>query len=71
MRFLYVFLVHRLTASLALFLHLSPYWTTQLSSFVEVLGVKDILGEKLKDGSVKKEEVRRLVREVAQMCSGN
>ncbi|KIJ54831.1 hypothetical protein M422DRAFT_221228 [Sphaerobolus stellatus SS14] len=63
--------VHRLTASLALFLHLSPHWS-QLHSFVEVLGVKDMLEGKIKakDGVVKKEEVKKLVKEVARMCDG-
>ena len=64
--------VHRLTASLALFLHLSPYWT-QLSSLVEVLQVKDTLSSKLQpSGSgdyVTRKEVKSLLREVIAMCS--
>ncbi|KAF8517353.1 thioredoxin family protein [Hysterangium stoloniferum] len=57
--------VHRLTASLALLLHLSPYWN-QLESLMEVVGVKDALEAKMK--VVKKSEVQKLMKEVVGMC---
>jgi len=65
--------VHRLTASLALLLHLSPYWK-QLFSLVEVLQVKEILRAKLNHGGcgekgAQKKEVRNLIGEVMAMCS--
>ncbi|KAF8583356.1 DUF862-domain-containing protein [Ramaria rubella] len=64
--------VHRLVASLALFLHLSPYWE-QLSSFVEVLRVKDMLSSKLQPGNGEKglhnKDVRKLIQETMVLCS--
>lgn len=73
----HVFLsVHRLTASLAFFIHLSPYLDTQLKPLLEVLQAQDVLKAKLSAGSngcgengVVKKEVRKLIDEVAsKLC---
>ncbi|THH11667.1 hypothetical protein EW145_g508 [Phellinidium pouzarii] len=69
--------VHRLTASLAFFLHLSPFCETQFKPLLEVLQVRDVLIAKLSGGpegcgvkGVIKEEVRAVVKEVAEkLCS--
>ncbi|EJC97999.1 DUF862-domain-containing protein [Fomitiporia mediterranea MF3/22] len=68
--------VHRLTASLAFFLHLSPSYETQLKPLLEVLQARDVLKAKLKGGlggcgekGVGKKDVRMLVSEVAdELC---
>lgn len=70
------FAAHRLTASLAFFLHLSPFFETQLLPLLEVLQVKDVLKAKLSGGpeglgekGVTKREIRTLVQEVAdKLC---
>jgi desumoylating isopeptidase 1 len=64
-------IVHRLTATLAFFLHLSPYYETLLGPLLEVLQARDVLKSKLSKGGcgeagVDKKEVRNLVEEVAQ-----
>jgi hypothetical protein len=69
--------VHRLTAALALFLRLSPWYDDQLKPLLEVLQVKDTLKNKLRkgngwesDGGVSKKEVRLLIAEVAdKLCT--
>lgn len=73
----HVFLsVHRLTASLAFFIHLSPYLDTQLKPLLEVLQAQDVLKAKLSAGGngcgengVVKKEVKKLIDEVAsKLC---
>ena len=66
-----VVIVHRLTASLAFLLRLSPFYETQIAPLLEVLQVKSVLRRKLEKGEVGekglvKKEVRRLVEEVAE-----
>lgn len=63
-------IVHRLTASLALLLRLSPF-LEQLTPLLEVLQARKILKEKLERGGcgeagVVKKEVRKLIGEVAE-----
>jgi len=66
--------VHRLTASLALFLYLSPAYVTDLGDLLQVLGAKEkVLGKLLPGGcgpaGVTKADVRSLVEEVGkQLC---
>ena len=68
--------VHRLIASLAFLLHLSPFYESQLKPLLEVLQVKDVLKEKLAGGpegcgekGVVKKDVRSLISEVAdELC---
>ncbi|KAA1479311.1 DUF862-domain-containing protein [Dentipellis sp. KUC8613] len=60
--------VHRLTATLAMFLRLSPFYATQIVSLLEVLGAQMKLKAKLCDDTVlkiQKKEVHTLVLEVA------
>ncbi|KAG5643058.1 hypothetical protein DXG03_001615 [Asterophora parasitica] len=66
--------VHRLAASLALLLRLSPAYQTQMSPLLEVLQAQAVLKRKLakggcgEDGVVKK-DIRKLVEEVAnKLC---
>jgi len=64
-------IVHRLTASLAFLLRLSPAYETQIAPLLEVLQVRSVLRRKLEKGGVgekgvAKKEVRRLVEEVAE-----
>ena len=79
---IYTYAVHRLVASLAFFLHLSPVYESHLEPLLEVLQVKDILRAKLRGAvagneeggfgkkGVEKREVRVLVEEVAgELCS--
>ncbi|TFY64170.1 hypothetical protein EVG20_g6040 [Dentipellis fragilis] len=65
--------VHRLTATLAMFLRLSPFYATQVVSLLDVLGAQAMLKAKLSDDSVlkiQKKEVRALVEEVAdRLCT--
>lgn len=71
-----MFSVHRLTASLAFFLHLSPFYETQLLPLLEVLQVQNTLKTKLAGGAdgledkgAQKREVRSLILEVAdKLC---
>ncbi|KAL5482634.1 hypothetical protein ACEPAI_9228 [Sanghuangporus weigelae] len=65
--------VHRLTASLAFLLHLSPFYDTQVKPLLEVLQAKDVLKAKQNGGSdgcgekgVVKKEIRSLISEVAE-----
>ena len=63
--------VHRLTASLAFLLRLSPTYDTQIVPLLESLQARDTLKGKLqKDGcgeqGVQKKEVRNLIVEVAE-----
>ncbi|KAF9019182.1 DUF862-domain-containing protein [Hymenopellis radicata] len=66
--------VHRLTASLACLLRVSPFYETQLFSLLEVLQARSVLKSKLVKGGcgadgVKKAEVKKLVEEVAlKLC---
>jgi len=66
--------VHRLTASLALLVRLSPS-LEQLTPLLEILQAQRILNEKLEmggcgDAGVVKKEVRKLIEEVAEkLCS--
>lgn len=66
--------VHRLTASLAFIVHLSPYFGDSLGPLLEVLSAKDVLHKKLEAGGcgekgVVKDEIRRLIRETESLCS--
>ncbi len=69
--------MHRLVASLAFLLHLSPFFETQLKPMLDVLEARSALLAKLKGGEggfgekgVSKKEVRALVEEVAtKLCS--
>jgi len=63
--------VHRLTASLAFLLRLSPFYESQMSPLLDVLQARTILQRKLEKGGcgetgVGKKEVRKLVEEVAK-----
>lgn len=65
--------VHRLTASLAFIVHLSPNFTDSLGPLLEVLSAKDALHKKLEAGGcgekgVVKDEIRRLIRETESLC---
>ncbi|KAG6867606.1 hypothetical protein C0993_000595 [Termitomyces sp. T159_Od127] len=66
--------VHRLTASLACILRVSPAYDNQLSPLLEVLQARDVLKQKLEKGGcgeegVTKKDVRKLVEEVAnKLC---
>lgn len=70
-------IVHRLTAALALFLRLSPFYDDQLKPLLEVLQAQGTLESKLRkgdgwegDGGVNKQEVRQLIEEVAdKLCA--
>ncbi|KAG9005426.1 hypothetical protein FRB94_010905 [Tulasnella sp. JGI-2019a] len=72
-------IVHRLTASLALMIHLSPSYADSLAPLLEVLQVKEILQAKLVQGSSTDgnaaaafgKEVHALIREVLLMCPTN
>lgn len=65
--------MHRLTATLAFLIRLSPFYQDQLVPLLSVLQVKETLEGKLaSEGKLrlKKKEVRALVREVADgLCS--
>ncbi|KAG8955891.1 hypothetical protein FRC04_006338 [Tulasnella sp. 424] len=66
--------VHRLTASLAFIVHLSPNFSDSLGPLMEVLSAKDVLQSKLGAGGcgekgVTKDDIRRLVKETVQLCS--
>jgi desumoylating isopeptidase 1 len=69
----FFFSVHRLTATLAFLMRLSPNYQDQLLPLLDVLGVRETLKGKLaEDGKLKvrKKEVRALLEEVAvQLCS--
>jgi desumoylating isopeptidase 1 len=63
--------VHRLTASLAFLLRLSPFYEGQLVPLLQVLQCRMVMKGKLAKGGcgedgVGKKEVRRLVMEVAE-----
>ncbi|KIY45654.1 DUF862-domain-containing protein [Fistulina hepatica ATCC 64428] len=66
--------VHRLVASLAFFLRLSPGYESQLAPLIEVLQLRSILRSKLtKDGfgenGVVRRDVRKLIEEIAvRLC---
>ncbi|KAG6906202.1 hypothetical protein DXG01_015241 [Tephrocybe rancida] len=66
--------VHRLTASLAFLLRLSPVYESQVSPLLEVLQARDVLKRKLAKGGcgeegVTKKGVRELVEDVAmKLC---
>ncbi|KAI0248568.1 PPPDE putative peptidase domain-containing protein [Lactifluus subvellereus] len=64
--------VHRLTATLAFLIRLSPSYQEQLAPLLNVLGVRETLKGKLAEGAelkVRKKEVRVLLEEVAdQLC---
>ncbi|KAJ3574479.1 hypothetical protein NP233_g1745 [Leucocoprinus birnbaumii] len=70
--------VHRLTAALAFFLRLSPWYDDQLKPLLDVLQVRNTLESKLGqgddhgwegEGGVSKKEVRHLITEVAEKLS--
>lgn len=67
-----LYLVHRLTATLAFLIRLSPFYQDQLVPLLSVLQVKETLKGKLaEDGKLRlrKKEIRALVGEVAdQLC---
>jgi thiol-disulfide isomerase/thioredoxin len=59
---------HRLLATLALSVYLSPAWESSLQGLLEVLGAKDTLEGKAK--TYKKKEVRKLAEEIAwKVCT--
>lgn len=66
--------VHRLTASLAFLVRLSPFYDAQISPLLDVLQTRAVLERKLMKGGcgeagVSKKEVRKLVEEVAtKLC---
>lgn len=65
--------VHRLVASLAFMIHLSPYMNDSISPLLDVLQARNILSSKLQSGGcgekgVIKEEVRKLIKETASLC---
>jgi hypothetical protein len=74
---LILIIVHRLTAALALFIRLSPWYNDQVKTLLEVLQVKGTLQSKLtkgdgweSEGGVSKKDVRQLIAEVAdKLCS--
>jgi desumoylating isopeptidase 1 len=64
--------VHRLTATLALLIRLSPNYEDQLLPLLNVLGVRETLKGKLRDDGkfkVRKKDIRALLEEVAdKLC---
>jgi hypothetical protein len=61
-------LAHRLLATLALSVYLSPAWESSLQGLLEVLGAKDTLEGKAK--TYKKKEVRKLAEEITgKVCT--
>ena len=66
--------MHRLTATLAFLIRLSPFYEDELVPLLSVLQVGETLKSKLaEDGKLKvrKKEIRALVEEVAdRLCSG-
>jgi hypothetical protein len=61
--------VHRLTASLAFLLRMSPVYEEELSPLLEVLQAKDTLKAKMGEDYVKTPNVRKLLGEVAnKLC---
>lgn len=67
--------VHRLAASLALSLYLSPSFDSELAPLLEVLQAKEKVLAKLGGGNggfgengVKKEEARIMLEEVGKLC---
>jgi hypothetical protein len=61
-------IAHRLLASLALSVYLSPAWDSSLQGLLEVLRAKDTLEGKAK--TYKKKEVRKLAEEIAgKVCA--
>ncbi|TFK39368.1 DUF862-domain-containing protein [Crucibulum laeve] len=68
--------VHRLTASFAFLVRLSPFYDTQIQSLLDVLQSKKVLKSKLvkgdgwnADNGIAKKDIRRLVDEVAaKLC---
>jgi hypothetical protein len=65
--------VHRLTATLAFLIRLSPFYQDELAPLLGVLQVSETLKGKLAEGGklkVHKKEIRALVLEVAdRLCS--
>jgi hypothetical protein len=67
-------LVHRIVASLAFLLRLSPFHEAQVGPILDVLQARRILKEKLEKGGcgpngVQKKDVRKLIEEVAmKLC---
>jgi hypothetical protein len=66
-------LVHRLTATLAFLIRLSPFYQDQLVPLLSVLQVQETLKGKLAEDRklrLRKKEIRALVAEVAeQLCT--
>lgn len=65
------FLVHRLVASLACLLRLSPFYEEQLHPLLEVLQAANLLQGKLLPGGlgdkgIVKPDIRKLIAEVAE-----
>ncbi|EGN98049.1 hypothetical protein SERLA73DRAFT_182913 [Serpula lacrymans var. lacrymans S7.3] len=63
--------VHRLSASIAFLLRLSPFYETQMAPLLEVLQARTVLKNKLEKGGcgpggVTKQDIRKLVLEVAE-----
>ena len=70
------FLVHRLVASLALFVYLSPFYDSELKPLMDVLQAQEILRSKLKggdegfgQGGVTKKELKALLPDVAGLMA--
>ncbi|KAG8862411.1 hypothetical protein FRB96_001481 [Tulasnella sp. 330] len=68
-------IVHRLTASLALMLHLSPFYAESVAPLLEVLQTREMMLAKLAPVSVDGKgalafgrELQKLIREVASLC---
>ena len=66
--------MHRLTAALALVIHLSPNYTDEVKSLLDVLQAKGTLSSKLDPSlfggkGIQKKEVKDLIHEVAtKLC---
>ena len=70
----FYFVVHRLTASLAFLIRLSPFYDTQLSPLLSVLQARAVLKSKFTKGGcgengVTKKDLRKLLEDVAgKLC---
>ena len=65
--------MHRLTAALAFFIHLSPFYDSEIKPLLEVLQIKEVLRSKLVVDLGKLEidsaDIRSLIKEVSdKLC---